>query len=129
MAPQSRRKRIRAGKAAAARLGMRSIQQNADYNLVKIVAVEDKVPDMASTNAINAAYKVVANSEAAKIVAEHSSIREMRSSIFDTIENVHASLSWESLTMKWEALQNSGSAEYSSEVIALLTIQHYFEIL
>ncbi len=46
--------------AVKASLGMRSAEQNADYELVVTLAFNDKVPAATtSTSALNCAYKVV----------------------------------------------------------------------
>ena len=128
MGPVSATKKRKIIKAAEARLGKSSIKTNADYQLVRRIAAESDVPAIASTSALNSAYKVVAHSEAAKVIAADSSSmnrastssssrkQEIRSSISDTIEIVHNNLSWQSLTSKWEVLQNAGSAEYPPEV-------------
>jgi hypothetical protein len=132
--PRSTRNRKRKIlEAANARLAKDSIKENADYNLVRSIAADNAVPTMASTNSLNSAYKVVALSEAAKVISANSTStnqasssstskkQEIRSSISDTIDDVHGNLTWESLTSKWNVLQTAGSEEYSPEVLIFIS--------
>ena len=119
--------------AANAQLAKGSMKENADYNLVRSIAADNAVPEMASTSSLNSTYKVVALSEAAKVISANlastnqasssstSKKQEIRSSISNTIDDVHRNLTWESLTSQWDVLQTAGSGEYSPEVLIFIS--------
>ncbi len=127
MPKKSEKKTYLTKNVARARLTIVTEKEGVDTEVV-ITVIEGQVPQTASTDTLNSAYKIAQTCEAAKKLGEmkssskeenssSSNKKEIRETIVEIRDRVDRDMSWNDLSDRWAALQNKGSTEYLGEVM------------